>query len=285
LPTREFHVKFRSLVDAGIARQRIPLPEVIVSVFTHRANLAGFAALTASLLAAGTGPALAATSHGASVKPAHSAPAAHRPADHLAGARKGATHLLAAYSAQLRRITAATAASAVLNATDREALATGQAGDLAALTADAQAIATATSVRSMRTVLLAATRTVQGARLQLHLVTVADQDESTGAALTDSAATLTASADSLQAAGTDVSTVIDPLAELATQVDNAETAAQAAATAALALTATPTITQLRTLTTAAHHNLATAAAALDTAQQDLDVATAALTALQSAPVA
>jgi hypothetical protein len=154
----------------------------------HRVAVAGCAVLAASLLTSGA--ASAATSHAPSSRhTAHTAPSSHRPADHLAGARKGAAHALNADIARLRRITAAAAASTVLDPSDKASLAVAEASDLDALTTDRQTIAAATSIRTMRAAVLAGTRTVLGAQLQLRLVTAAGRSGTTAQTLTASAAT------------------------------------------------------------------------------------------------
>jgi hypothetical protein len=257
-----------------------------MAVFHSRAGVAGSAVLAACLLAGGAGSAFAAAPpaaphHSPTVRVPHATKP--RPVDKLAGPRKGATHALAADAARLSRITAAAAASTVIGAADQAALATAQAADLTTLRTDGQAIAAASTMKSLRAVTLSAARTVQGAQLQLQLVTAADRIENTAVALTASGAALTPQTDTLQAAGTDTSTVTTPLADLAAQVGTANTSAQNAATEAFSLPAAPSVGQIHTVDTTARGALDAAYTALHTGAQDVATATTALATLTGTP--
>ncbi len=261
-----------------------------MSCFARTAGVGVAFLATCALIGAGD-PAFAATSHGHALGHAqatthsrpirHAHPAPHKPADHYHGLRTGAGHALAAATARVNRIAAAEVASSVLSADDKAALATAISADLAALTADRQAVAAATSAPAIQAAMLAGVRTVQGAELQLLLVSAADQALAAATSLTTEAAALTGQAETLQAAGTDVSSVTTALDDVATQVGTVQAEAPKATVIALAIPAAPTSAQLRTAGYGARQELAATSVALAAASQDVSTATAALTALQA----
>jgi len=242
--------------------------------------------LTCGLLSTGTPAFAAPKSH---PKPAahghaaatHSRPAPHRPVDRLAGLRNGAGHALAAGAARVKRIAAAEAASALLAADDKAALSDATTADLAALSADATAVGTATSVKAILTATQSGMLTSQGAELQYGVMLAAAKGQAEADSLAMDASAVNDQAATLAAGGTDVSSVTTPLADLASQVDQAATGAADARTAALATPAAPTAAQLWTTRATARTGLVAAGSALATGADDLASATAALTALQS----
>ncbi|HEU5268595.1 MAG TPA: hypothetical protein VFU36_01635 [Jatrophihabitans sp.] len=222
-----------------------------------------------------------AVSHPAPRKLAASHPAPHKPADKLAGMRKGAHQALAACAAQTRRIAAAEAASTALSDADKATLATAGSADLAALAADDAAVTTATSAGAIRAAVAAGRGTVQGAVLQYQLVSGAAHVQAAAAELTTEAAAVDDDAAAAALDGTDVSAVDALLADLATQVGQAQTDATAATDTALAIPASPSAAQLRAAGASAHASLVSSVEALAVARQDLTAASDALAALQT----
>jgi len=219
------------------------------------------------------------SAHGHST--AHSHPAPHKPVDKLAGVRRGATNALAASTARVKRIAAAEGASSALSTDDQAALASATTADLAALTADGQAVATATSTKAILAASQSGLATALGADLQYRVVLAAANAQAKADSLTADAAPVSEQASTLAADGTDVSTVTDPLDDLASQVDQAQASAATARTAGLALPVTPSATQLRSTGAVAHQALDTVASALTAGEADLTAATTALAALQA----
>lgn len=189
----------------------------------------------------------------------------------LDGARRAADHVVAAQGKRLNRslANATSAAATALNPTDRAALVTALQGDLDALSADAAAIPSATTVAELNAIKHAAVGTVTVAVTQVSDTFSADGVEAQAAADT---ATLSALANQVATAaqnGQDMTAAQAALDDAQTQVATATSDAQSVVTGVLALSPTASHADVDAASNAADLALTDAATALDATTADI----------------
>lgn len=221
------------------------------------------AALTSAALLAAT-PALAGAA-GAHPAPHKSGTHQHgKPADALAGPRRGATH---AVGAQLKAVQALVTRAAALTIADAAALQGALDADLAAVQADLDGIAGASSKQDLHGLLTAAITARQVARLQFRTVVAVDSAVDQATALTATIATL--GTDLAALTGVDITAGQASLADATAALQTVTDQAPGVVTDVLAISPTATRADLHTAADAIDVSLTSIEDALTQAETDV----------------
>ena len=203
-------------------------------------------------------------SHG---KPTPHKPRSHKPVDHLAGPRKGAGQALAA---RLKEMKALAAKAASQGLADGDALATALAADTAALKADVDGVASATTVNQLRLIVSAGGTTVAVGKLQYRGVVSADDAVTRAAKATATIADLEAKLQLLAAEGTDIAAGEAAIADAQAALAKVAPAAAQVVTAVTGIDPNASRTDLRHVTADVDQALEVASSAVDDANRYLE---------------